>query len=38
MMRHFGGGTVTAFARLDGHLVGVLASDPYVSGGGMTVR
>ncbi len=34
--RYFGGGCITAFARLDGYPVGVLASDPYVMGGAMT--
>jgi acetyl-CoA carboxylase carboxyltransferase component len=38
MGRYYGGGTVTCFARLDGHPVGVLASDPYVSGGGLTAE
>jgi acetyl-CoA carboxylase carboxyltransferase component len=38
MTRYYGGGTVTAFARLDGHPVGVLAPDPYVSGGGLTAE
>ncbi len=32
----YGGATVTALARLDGHPVGVLAGDPLVGGGGMT--
>lgn len=32
----YGAGTVTALARLDGHPVGVVASDPYVNGGGLT--
>jgi acetyl-CoA carboxylase carboxyltransferase component len=36
--RHYGGGTVTALARLDGHPVGVMASDPYIMGGGMTAE
>lgn len=36
--RHFGGGTVTGFARLDGHPVGFLANDPYVGGGALTVE
>jgi len=36
MGRYYGGGTVTCFARLDGHPVGVLAPDPYVNGGGLT--
>ncbi|EKN70962.1 biotin dependent acyl-CoA carboxylase, putative [Neobacillus bataviensis LMG 21833] len=38
MGRYYGGGTLTCFARLDGHPVGVLASDPYVSGGGLTAE
>ncbi len=36
MGREVGGATVTAFARLDGHPVGVLAPDPYVGGGGLS--
>ncbi|SES63985.1 Acetyl-CoA carboxylase, carboxyltransferase component [Salinibacillus kushneri] len=38
MGRFYGGGTVTGFARLDGHPVGFLANDPYVGGGGLTVE
>ncbi|WP_174732150.1 acyl-CoA carboxylase subunit beta [Mesobacillus harenae] len=38
MGRYFGAGTVTAFARLDGHPVGVLAPDPYILGGGLTAE
>jgi acetyl-CoA carboxylase carboxyltransferase component len=38
MGRYYGGGTVTCFARLDGHPVGVLAPDPYVNGGGLTAE
>lgn len=38
MGRYYGGGTLTCFARLDGHPVGVLASDPYVNGGGLTAE
>lgn len=38
MGRYFGGGTVTCFARLDGHPVGVLAPDPNISGGGLTAE
>lgn len=38
MGRYYGGGTVTAFARLDGHPVGVLASDQFVNGGGLTAE
>lgn len=36
MGREVGGATVTAFARLDGCSVGVLAPDPYVGGGGLS--
>lgn len=38
MGRYYGGATVTAFARLDGHPVGVLAPDPFIMGGGMTAE
>ncbi|UJL45531.1 methylmalonyl-CoA carboxyltransferase [Virgibacillus sp. NKC19-16] len=38
MGRYYGGGTVTGFARIDGHPVGFLANDPYVGGGGLTVE
>lgn len=38
MGRYYGGGTVTGFARLDGHPVGFLANDPFVGGGGLTVE
>lgn len=38
MGRYYGGGIVTAFARLDGYPVGVMASDPLVLGGGMTAE
>lgn len=34
----YGGATVTALARLDGHPVGVIAGDPLVGGGGLTAR
>ena len=34
----YGGSMVTALARLDGHPVGVVASDPYVAGGCMTAE
>src|SRR5579862_6582517 len=34
----YGGSVVTALARLDGHPVGVVAADPYVSGGCLTVE
>ena len=36
MSRKFGGSIITAFARLDGWPVAVLASDPYFYGGGWT--
>lgn len=36
--RHQGGSTITALARIDGHPVGVLAGDPRVSGGAMTLQ
>jgi acetyl-CoA carboxylase carboxyltransferase component len=35
--RHQGGATITALARLNGYPVGVLCSDPRVSGGAMTL-
>ncbi|MCA1026658.1 methylmalonyl-CoA carboxyltransferase [Cytobacillus kochii] len=38
MGRYFGGGTVTCFARLDGHSVGIIASDTFVNGGGLTAE
>lgn len=38
MGRYYGGGTVTGFARLNGHPVGFLANDPYVAGGGLTAE
>jgi acetyl-CoA carboxylase carboxyltransferase component len=34
----YGGSIVTALARLDGHPVGVVASDPYTAGGCLTVE
>jgi acetyl-CoA carboxylase carboxyltransferase component len=34
----YGGSIVTALARLDGHPVGVVACDPYVAGGCLTVE
>lgn len=37
MGRYYGGGTVTGFARLNGHAVGFLANDPFIGGGGLTV-
>ncbi|MHB1126905.1 MAG: acyl-CoA carboxylase subunit beta [Bacillota bacterium] len=36
--RYYGSSTVEGFARLDGYPVGFMASDPYVSGGGMTAE
>lgn len=38
MGRDYGGSVVTGFARLDGHPVGFLASDPQVDGGSLTVE
>ncbi|BCJ85481.1 acyl-CoA carboxylase subunit beta [Effusibacillus dendaii] len=38
MGRYYGGGTVVALARLNGHPVGVIAPDPYVGGGCLTVE
>jgi acetyl-CoA carboxylase carboxyltransferase component len=37
-LARYGGPVVTALARLDGHPVGVIASDPYVGGGVLTVE
>jgi acetyl-CoA carboxylase carboxyltransferase component len=37
-IQRYGGSVVTALARLDGHPVGVVAGDPYVSGGCLTVE
>lgn len=37
-LAQYGGATVTALARLDGHPVGVVAADPYKGGGGLTVE
>lgn len=34
----YGRATVTALARLDGHPVGVVAADPFIGGGGLTVE
>ncbi|MPZ63646.1 MAG: propionyl-CoA carboxylase [Propionibacteriales bacterium] len=34
--RHQGGSTITMLGRLNGYSVGVMANDPYVSGGAMT--
>lgn len=36
--RHQGGSLITALARIDGHAVGVLAGDPRVAGGAMTLQ
>ena len=36
MRRYYGGSIMTAFARLDGYSVGILASDPMVVGGSLT--
>ncbi len=36
MRRYYGGSMMTAFARLDGYSVGILASDPMVFGGSLT--
>lgn len=38
MGRYYGGETVTGFARLNGHPVGFLANDPFVGGGGLSVK
>jgi len=37
-LAQYGRATVTALARLDGHPVGVVAADPYIGGGGLTVE
>jgi acetyl-CoA carboxylase carboxyltransferase component len=37
-IQRYGGSIVTALARLDGHPVGVVAGDPYVAGGCLTVE
>jgi acetyl-CoA carboxylase carboxyltransferase component len=37
-VQRYGGAIVTALARLDGHPVGVVACDPYVAGGCLTVE
>jgi acetyl-CoA carboxylase carboxyltransferase component len=37
-LARYGGPVVTALARLDGHPVGVVASDPYIAGGVLTVE
>ena len=36
--RRFGGAVVTCYARLDGHAVGVIASDPAMMGGALTLH
>lgn len=36
--RRFGGSIATFYARLDGHAVGVIASDPAVMGGALTLQ
>lgn len=36
--RRFGGSVITAYARLNGHAVGVIANDPIVKGGAMTLQ
>ena len=38
MGKLFGGSTLTCFARLNGHPVGVMANDPFVMGGAMTAQ
>src|SRR5580698_9929163 len=37
-VQRYGGSIVTALARLDGHPVGVVAGDPYMAGGCLTVE
>jgi acetyl-CoA carboxylase carboxyltransferase component len=37
-VQRYGGSVVTALARLDGHPVGVVAGDPFVAGGCLTVE
>ena len=37
-VQRYGGSIVTALARLDGHPVGVVGSDPYTAGGCLTVE
>ena len=37
-VQRYGGSVVTGLARLDGHPVGVVAGDPYASGGCLTVE
>lgn len=36
--RRFGGGVITAYARLNGYAVGVMANDPSVKGGALTLQ
>lgn len=36
--RRYGGSVITCFARLDGHAVGVLCSDPMIAGGALTEK
>jgi acetyl-CoA carboxylase carboxyltransferase component len=36
--RSFGGSTVTMLGRLDGHAVGIVANDPRIMGGALTVQ
>lgn len=36
--RRFGGGVITAYGRLNGHAVGIMANDPVVKGGAMTLQ
>lgn len=38
MGQYYGGETVVGFARLNGHPVGFLANDPFVGGGGLSVK
>jgi acetyl-CoA carboxylase carboxyltransferase component len=37
-VQRYGGSVITALARLDGHPVGIVASDPYVAGGCLSVE
>lgn len=37
-LARYGGATVTALARLNGYPVGVVAADPYIGGGGLTIE
>jgi len=36
--RRFGGSVITGYARLNGHAVGVMANDPMVKGGALTLQ